>query len=195
MGRLITSGCSWTYGSSLPDTYPKQINPSIYAWPQVLGNLLNRSVINLAGGGYSNEVIFWKILNFEFEPDDICIIMWSFLHRYVLYEPDGPRKLHDYKRDHRLYTALHHDYDVAVRNCLTFHHSNMFLTNKNIRHYNLFSGEYNIFELMNSTKIYIDNIIDLDFVSYDFGFDGGHPGIKSHEILANNIYNIISNQE
>ena len=52
--NLVTFGCSATYGQSLSDIHPDNEQPSKLAWPQVLGDLANIPVVNMA---YKDQVI------------------------------------------------------------------------------------------------------------------------------------------
>jgi len=92
--RIITFGCSNTYGDSLPDVVGIEggkTPPSKYSWPSVLEKLLNVPVINKAKGGASNKHIWHIILNNKdfFKPDDTVIILWSYFDRYCMFQDDG----------------------------------------------------------------------------------------------------------
>tara|TARA_B100000029_G_scaffold405076_1_gene405253 strand:- start:288 stop:986 length:699 start_codon:yes stop_codon:yes gene_type:complete len=96
INRIITFGCSNTYGESLPDVVGDldRGQTSKYSWPSVLGNLLNVPVINKAKGGASNKHIWHIILenkNF-FSRDDTVIILWTYFNRYCFFQDDGKIK-------------------------------------------------------------------------------------------------------
>tara|TARA_B100001996_G_C18670007_1_gene596335 strand:+ start:3363 stop:4076 length:714 start_codon:yes stop_codon:yes gene_type:complete len=98
INRIITFGCSNTYGESLPDVAGKESDrfpASKYSWPSVLGKLLNVPVINKAKGGACNKHIWHIILNDYLpisKPDDTVIILWSYFDRYCMFQDDGKIK-------------------------------------------------------------------------------------------------------
>lgn len=89
MNRLITFGCSLTYGAGLPDCmhlpsikntllfFSNVDNPSKYSWPALLGQHLELEVVNLGQPGASNVEILYNILEFDYRPTDTVIVMWS----------------------------------------------------------------------------------------------------------------------
>ena len=83
--RLITFGCSNTYGHGLADCHvpPHHAgpNPSKFAWPQLLANRLNLECVNLGEPGGSNKLMWWKTVNFEFEPTDVVMYYATFPDR------------------------------------------------------------------------------------------------------------------
>jgi hypothetical protein len=89
MNRLITFGCSLTYGHGLPDCvidgkFPGPV-PSSLAWPKLISEMMNRECVNMAKPGSSNDKIMHAIINFEnFTKDDHVIILWSFVHRGMI---------------------------------------------------------------------------------------------------------------
>ena len=92
--RIITFGCSNTYGESLPDVVGDldRGQTSKYSWPSVLGRLLNVPVINKAKGGASNKHIWHIILNDYLpisKPDDMVIILWTYFNRYCMFQDNG----------------------------------------------------------------------------------------------------------
>jgi hypothetical protein len=97
MSRLIAFGCSFTYGQGLPDckigeNWSDFANtPSLLSWPFLLGKKLDIPTINKGVPGASNTEILYHILNFEFEPRDKVVIMWSLPNRDVYFLP-GRRK-------------------------------------------------------------------------------------------------------
>ena len=61
--RLVTFGCSNTYGSFLPGEMITQAKPSKYAWPAVLSNKLGIECVNKGIGGASNKLISYVLHN------------------------------------------------------------------------------------------------------------------------------------
>ena len=100
MSRLIAFGDSFTYGHGLADCHVPVKNwagpnPSKFAWPQVLGDMLGLEVVNKAICGSSNVQILKEILNFEdFVSYDTVIVGWTFNMRdciCLLYTSPSPR--------------------------------------------------------------------------------------------------------
>jgi hypothetical protein len=55
VSRLITHGCSFTYGEELQD-------PSVSSWPSLLANQLDVELVNLAKPAYSNDAILQDLV-------------------------------------------------------------------------------------------------------------------------------------
>lgn len=78
MSRLVTFGCSNTYGSG----FDKVDNgPSNLAWPNVLATHIEKECLNLSKPGASFKEIWHRISTTEFKKDDTVIIMWSYFFR------------------------------------------------------------------------------------------------------------------
>lgn len=87
MNRLVTFGCSFTYGDELPDCQsPVSLKntPSEYAWPQLTAQQLNLECVNMAEPSIGNKHILFKILNFDFAPTDTVVIMWTLFERHCV---------------------------------------------------------------------------------------------------------------
>jgi len=87
--NLVTFGCSYTYGSFLPDcnddTYGN-IPPSSYAWPSLLYKNLNfKTLCNQGFPGSSNYKIMKSILNYKFQKDTYVCVLWTHFVRYTIY--------------------------------------------------------------------------------------------------------------
>jgi len=94
--RLITIGCSHTYGQALPDcaVYDPLIKkwhggdaPSKFAFPQLIADKLGCELHNLSQPGASNRYIWWRSINFDFYNNDIVILVWTFPNRHALITP------------------------------------------------------------------------------------------------------------
>ena len=84
--RLVSFGCSLTYGYGLPGCYnirtTKQgMFPSKLAWPHLLAKLLDKKSTNLSESGCSNKHIWNRIVNFKFKKNDTVIILWTYRYR------------------------------------------------------------------------------------------------------------------
>lgn len=102
MPRLVAFGCSYTQGIGLsPDMAgASNTNKSPLAWPQLTADLLGITCINEGLGGSSPKATAHKISEFEFQSDDIVVIMWPARHRWcVLTEEHNDRIVHIYPGD------------------------------------------------------------------------------------------------
>ena len=213
MPRLITFGCSYTFGEGLPDTYSLSENvseriASTYAWPAHLGKRLNIETINNAGGGSGNLEILLNIFKFKFYFDDIVIIQWSKFTKIDFYQAtsvygDGKRvnPTGSTAGKHKLLLAKMKIEDefwltnIFLRNWLLISQANHFLRMNKIK----------TFFFLNTTgweakdpPVFLDLYGQLnigpDSWIIDKGFDRSHPGTESHKLLADLIYNEIINE-
>tara|TARA_B100000900_G_scaffold112299_1_gene93925 strand:- start:2830 stop:3525 length:696 start_codon:yes stop_codon:yes gene_type:complete len=83
MSRLITFGCSLTQGQALEDG----VEYSKLSWPYKLADKLNLECVNRGQNGASAKKIWFNILNFDYQPDDTVVILWTHMDRWcILYE-------------------------------------------------------------------------------------------------------------
>jgi hypothetical protein len=193
MPRLVTFGCSFTRGWDLHDTHPSNHTPSKFAWPSVLAKKLGYSVDNQSNGGSGNAEILNKIIRYNFKPDDLCIVAWSLFIRldgfkYVSDTENIRLESSELNKDFVLFNAKY-DYDLSVRNYLTMQHGSLLLEKLNIKSVSfLWSHDLHI----NPKPDYIEipNFMDLRPFNYivDKAIDNQHPGIRSHSLLADKIY-------
>jgi len=109
MARLHTFGCSITQGFALPDVIAQPLTPeqeqaldrpshwsdewldraSVHAWPQVLADSLDMSVINHARRGSCFQQIARQcaVAQEDIQQDDTVIVMWTFLGRVSMQWP------------------------------------------------------------------------------------------------------------
>lgn len=209
MSRLIAFGCSFTYGHGLPDCVDETGNgpgkePSKVAWPSLLAQKLGRSVINLSQPAAGNTEILWKIFNFGFEPDDLCVIMWSYFTRseFFMYTNDSNGlRIKENKNNPRFYededVFLNHN---CIANLLTMDHGSRYLDDLDIKSHAFIAPKRGLSKqrgiyFKENDRINISNL-DLSFsiIQYliDFGLDGRHPGVKSHRLIAETLYEKIN---
>ena len=100
--RLITFGCSHTFGMALSDTSdtwdesikefrqdPDDIRPSSkFAWPEILGKLTNRITTNKANSGAQNNLICFKALNYNWQENDIGVFLWTHNERRAFFKSE-----------------------------------------------------------------------------------------------------------
>lgn len=82
--KLVTAGCSFTYGYGLDD-------PSIQCWPAVLAEMLGYDLINLAVPAAGNSFITNSIVDYHADNTDadLVIIAWSNYMRMDFCSSDG----------------------------------------------------------------------------------------------------------
>ena len=211
MSRLITFGCSFTYGSFLPDccsilrdgTACHGSVPSKLAWPQVLGDLLGREVINKSLPGASNLQILYEILNFKFKPDDQVVIMWSLPNRDLVFTKRWNkdsigilkpfRQLGTWMTDlfARRWISTLNEYDYGVKSWVYMQHAGLFLDSIDIKHIHY---PANITELLQYKPEFVNvsNLIEsAKMFNIDRASDAQHPGVESHKLTAKKIYSIL----
>jgi hypothetical protein len=215
MNRLITFGCSNTFGEALSDTikfdnnkkFYDETTPSKFAWPQVLANDLNLKCCNLAQPGCSNKFICNKVLNTEFKNTDIVVIMWTFFSRFCFFQDDGSQKRimiqdvtnRNISKDRVIYNSVFYktfytDYDLVNDSFLRINHIKMYLDNLNIRNFHFTCHNKNNYnDLDIDKKIPSWNKVDLIKIRFtdDVADDKMHPGVLSHISTAKKIKNIL----
>lgn len=195
--RLISFGCSFTFGQGLPDCYVTATNkpgilPSKFAWPQLLSNKLMLQCINLSEPGSSNKEILHKLLNFKFENDDIVVIMWSFPDRWCTISESGINRLQleeNIVAFDRVFTEYDLEFDLIYR----ANFAKLFLDRLNVKNYHL---------CVNTDFCKVADTLSWNLVSFDdinmcnikltvppaLDLDNPHPGIEAHKIVADRLY-------
>ncbi len=203
MSRLIAFGCSFTFGQGLIDIYPSSNKSSRFAWPELLGNKLKRSVINRGKPGIGNLEILNRVLTTKFEPSDIVVIMWSQFvrHDFFRYDliPIGSRIHYE---EFLKYNPIEEKWWIdnnRARNWLTIHQCSLYLQSINIPFVS-FMGIVGHNDTLPYPKLEIPNLLtDINVSDWfvDRALDAheegkGHPGLESHKLIANLIYDKIA---
>jgi hypothetical protein len=207
MARLITFGCSLTYGHGLEDCWTKSghptINPSKYAWPQLVADELEIECLNFSQPGASNKYILYTLQNFVFQKNDIVLCLWSHAERYtVLKENDyriiGPWINEKYVKMY--YKHLYDDYDGLHDLYTRANWAKNYLDLLDIKNLHAVCSEKYKSKLFDAW-----NRVDfLSFYMHDIreehprALDGSHPGPNAHkeyaklmvDIIKENNYNI-----
>lgn len=204
MTRLISFGCSFTYGHGLEDCFVKETNnpgeyPSKFSWPYILSKKLGIECINMGKPGASNFEILEKILNFNFLKTDIMITMWSYYSRDLVYDEN--------KKPIRLLTGvnsekyihwveLHSNYDLILKSWFYMHHAHQYMKNLDIKFYFLSNSFVDENFQKNKPKWAHDiNLFPTNFEilnrTYPRALDNCHPGPKAHIAAAEEIFNYI----
>jgi hypothetical protein len=158
--------------------------------------MLGLEVVNCSDPGASNIHILWKLLNFDFKNDDLCVIMWTHFGRHPFsnlkydsliidwdnYESNATKQLPNINKD-----------DIVIRNMISVHHGYLNLLNKNIKHLFVFgSPDAHIYKL---PDIEIPTLMkDLIIKKYlvDKALDDMHPGPNTHMNIAKELLDRIN---
>ena len=211
--RLVTYGCSYTYGHGLPDCIHKKNmqwpgeHPSFFAWPRLLSKHLNiKKVANRARCGSSIKELGHKVLQSPIEAStDFVIIMWTNPFRVgILNDDDSTTNLGHWgigdSNTKNYYKHYYNDLDMLYNYASSVIMCNEFLKSEGVRfltiehtpsfmYFNRYSKEhwYRLCNFQNDEKYFA--LPPLSYV--DYAVDGKHPGIKQHEWYAQVLKNQI----
>lgn len=197
--RLITFGCSLTYGHGLEDcinirTKEPGKTPSKFAYPQILKEKLGfKDVVNLSTCGSSNKYIAEKILSFDFYPNDVIIVQWSYLQRWHLWIDMEQNKdahfgfLNNGRLEKGFYAYYFDDETSYIENTfvidLAFLHLKQ-LGNKFYMTWGHKKGTENIF--VKHTN-FLESNIGLTRNKFPLALDDSHPGPGAHRAHAEDL--------
>jgi len=203
LSRLIAFGCSYTYGHGLKDciVFPHNPGPvaSKTAWPNSLGKLLNvDEVINQGEPGASNKFIWKRILDFEYQTDDLVFINWSHFERHCYFResPNNDLIMGNWikknKPNKAYYKFMYSSLDSTLEFFNRADHSKRYLDSLNIKNFHtmlLRDRPRNALDIpkwvsVNLLKTNMSNITHL----YPKALDKHHPGQLAHEQFANDLY-------
>lgn len=191
MERLISFGCSLTYGHGLPDCFipPNQPgnNPSKMGYSSILAKYLNLECVNNSSPGASNKRIWNSVTNFSYNDKDTVIIQWSYIERTSIIKEDTIIDIGPWIKNS--FYDTYDEYDGTIMSKLFVSHSNMFLSNKKIKVYNIIPGinELPLLEFNGTTvdhiPVYITSMRNL----YPLALDKRHPGVECQEVYSKKI--------
>jgi hypothetical protein len=196
--KLITFGCSYTYGHGLPDCFishdkPGNV-PSKYSWAALLANRLDLPLENISKCGASNLEILHNILNHEFNRNDLIIIMWSMPDRDTIFDNGQLVPIGAWNDDEltKHWALTHPTEDLAIKSWFYIHHANIYLRSKGVTFYNI-SAHYSLIKDFKPAFFEIDMLPYDMSVLLDHALDGLHPGVNTHAQLANSILGYLEN--
>ena len=206
--RLVTFGCSFTYGSGLSDCFTLPdgpgLVPSKFSWPQLVANELNMDCFNMSFPGSSNKEILNTLLNFKFDSTDVVIVMWSFISRWcilkdqtsfsrVVYSGFGEDAALQYDK---IFTIEDLQLDFIYR----ANFAKFYLDNKNLKNYhlsvNLKDSSPKVMPTWNSvnfSKLSLTEMQKYTLPALDTANGNPHPGPEAHQIVAMGLCDEISN--
>ena len=163
--KLVTFGCSFTYGHGLSDCMAEDGSngptASEQAWPSVLGKLTGMKVDNVSEPGSSNLMITKAIVDYsKYTKDTVVVVMWSNNDRETIYKT-GNEKLHmlpgflddtmpgtfwfdkdknNFKKTiTTYYENYHEDWNATLNQTIRMNFVHAFLKNKGIKSFHVHS--------------------------------------------------------
>jgi hypothetical protein len=103
--KIISFGCSITFGTDLPDSNPMGEFPtsSQLTWPALVAKNLGLPYETWAKGGSGNLSILDRLLNYlYYNSNDIFLINWTFIDRFDYSDPNG----HHFDKGHNDYLTI-----------------------------------------------------------------------------------------
>jgi len=125
--RLITYGCSYTYGQWLEteDMKGLGLSPPASAWPSQLAKLLGWELDNRAVPGSSNKQIWYTILQNTHKPDDRIVVHWSHIERSCILHQDRIEKIGPWRKgvSEQYYRYCYSDWDTNCDSNMRISHA------------------------------------------------------------------------
>ena len=192
--RIVAFGCSHTYGQGLYDCVDKNDfrmagpTASKFAFPQIIANRLRCECINLALPGSSNKLIWHRAINFDYEKDDIVLILWSQMSRYCVFQDDKKYKnINPWDDENNFfYQSFYSDYDSAIDFLLRSNHLKHRLDGLGVKSLQMFIDPILIVMPRWNNVSFIDIKFDDIHKRYPQTEDG-HPGRQAHIEIARKI--------
>jgi hypothetical protein len=158
--------------------------------------MLGLDVINCSNPGASNIHILWKLLNFDFTDDDLCVIMWSHFGREpfsnLKYDSDNIN-WDNYEASAVKSLPILSRENIVIRNIIDIHHGYLHLTNKNIKHLFIIGPpDLHIYKLPDIKIPTLMTDIHVKKSLIDLALDGMHPGPNTHMSIAKQLLDKIN---
>lgn len=202
MSRLITFGCSFTWGTALPDESGSHLGDPIKEskqnWPSIMAYKLKRNLVNQALPGSSNKEIARNVLEFDYQPGDLVAVMWTIPLRSIIFNKNQDIKDHrfhissiDHWKD-KIFYNLHTEFDLEYTDMMYIAAALGFLDRRNIQYINSAIGN---FWTINPDwfESYCPKITFGPKNIVDYALDNAHPGIRSHRQMARQLLAIAPN--
>ena len=204
MQRLITFGCSYTYGTALPDCKNwmlgklHNLQPSNMGWASLLAQKLGLECVNESFPGASNSEIMYNVLKYNYKKHDTVVIMWTHYARDMLFNfsykyPFFRDRLGPWAKTHqeRKWAEYLSEKDYAMKSWFHIHHADLYLQQQGVKyiHYPATPKELDSYrlEFINVNNYHSDGIEYVDKATDDM-----HPGIQSNRLLAEKMYRILN---
>jgi len=219
MSRLVAFGCSNTYGEGLPDCWVLSPsgrnmrdgpNPSKFAWPMVLSNIMDLECVNLSLPAASNKWICDKVLNTELSSTDTVVIMWSYVDRTCFFQDDNTFKRlmiqdvtndampesSDKKYTKGFYKRFYTRTDLLIETFMKINFAKLFLDTHGIKNYHFTCDNdlvLNKAPVWNCTNFTLPDALSGNMP--DKALDNQHPGPITHSTMASQMHNYIQEKK
>jgi hypothetical protein len=200
MSRLITFGCSFTWGTALPDESGSRLGDPIKEskqnWPYILSRKLERSLINLGMSGASNKEIARNVLEFKYQPDDLVVVMWTIPLRSIIFHKKSDRTDYRYHISNnihpkdKMFYMLHSEFDLEYTDMMYVASALSYLERNNILYINSTIGNFWTIKPM-WFESYCPKISFGPENIVDYALDNAHPGLRSHRQMARQFLAIV----
>lgn len=204
MSRLIAFGCSYTYGTALPDCKNwmldklHNLQPSNMGWASLLAQKLGLECVNESFPGASNSEIMYNVLKYNYKKHDTVVIMWTHYARDMLFTfsykyPFFRDRLGPWAKTHqeRKWAEYLSEKDYAMKSWFHIHHADLYLQQQGVKyiHYPATPKELDSYrlEFININNYHSDGIEYVDKATDDM-----HPGTQSNRLLAEKMYRILN---
>ena len=203
--KLVTFGCSFTYGHGLADCVAQDGShgptASKRAWPSILGGLTDMQVDNASIAGSSNLMITKTIVDYsKYDKNTVVVIMWSHNNRETIYKDGGEEKLHmlpgflnagmpkdfwwdkedTFKKDvTTYYETFHEDWNATLNQMIRMNFVHAFLKSKGIQSFHVYCEHYhedfNYFKKFNVRDLNLKRFNWSDHFHIDDALDVPNP--------------------
>lgn len=207
--KLVTFGCSLTYGTGLSDCWDGSVSgsvPSKLAWPEILRRLMKIKIVNnFSNPGASNKEIAYLVLKQlskgTIKQDDVVIIQWTYLNRQCIVKEDNTIQLFPYptvrpdteavsenRMSRAFYEHIHDDYDMMYQTSTNHNYIYHKLKQLNIKqfHMRVDLKTESAFEWADTP--FLDTNFPRIRNLYPRALDNRHPGEQAHMEIAKRIY-------
>jgi hypothetical protein len=167
--KLVTFGCSFTYGHGLSDCIAEDGSNgpicSEQAWPSILGKLTGMKIDNASEPGSSNLMITKAIVDYsKYTKNTVVVVMWSNNDRETIYSDYNKQKLHmlpgflddrmpgtfwfdkdknNFKKTvTTYYENYHEDWNATLNQMIRMNFVHAFLKNKGIKSFHVQSKQH-----------------------------------------------------
>ena len=217
MSKLYAFGCSHTWGEGQADCLNynndrgqnTSATPSQYAWPALLGKMLDKEVVNLGRPGCSNRYISQQILNTAIQKNDMVVVLWTEHNRSTIFPTESIQlakvatNIHptrNTKVSKNYYKWIHNPYNSFLESLEAVNLANYALQ-KHRHVYNFkadFASGRNIgalddaYEYPKWNKV---TLINQSLHYVDLAPDNDHPGPESQKLIARDMLERITNND
>ena len=203
--KLVTFGCSHTYGHGLSDCIAEDGSngptASQQAWPIILGGLTDMKVDNASRPGAGNLMITKAIVDYsKYDKNTVVVIMWSHNNRETIYKDGGEEKLpmlpgflnagmpkdfwwdkeDTFKKDvTTYYETFHEDWNATLNQMIRMNFVHAFLKSKGIQSFHVYCEHYhedfNYFKKFNVRDLNLKRFNWSDHFHIDDALDVPNP--------------------